>query len=91
MKTFTVPLHTLCIDSHFVTGEVTVPVQSELPISGVHMLLGNDLAGVKVFPDPIVIEQPDMKIDVDGEEENKQIFPQCSSSKSLFIQGYSNQ
>ena len=84
MDTFTVPLHRVSLTSDLVTGDdnkyVTVGIRPELPIKGVHMLLGNDLAGVKVFPDPIVVHQPEMKLD---DVEKNDIFPQCAVTRAM--------
>ena len=57
-------------------------IQPELPIKGVHMLVTNDLACVKVFPDPIVVNQPEMTINVDDVEENDS-FPQCAITRTM--------
>ena len=40
------------------------------------MLLGNDLAGGKVLPDPIVVDKPCFK-DKDYETEENEMFPAC--------------
>jgi hypothetical protein len=37
---------------------VTVGVRSVLPVDGVHLLLGNALAGDKVVVNPIVTDKP---------------------------------
>jgi hypothetical protein len=37
---------------------VTAGVRSVLPVDGVHLLLGNDLAGDKVVVNPIVTDKP---------------------------------
>jgi hypothetical protein len=81
METIMVPLHKVNLKSGLITGEVTVAVRPELPIKGVHMLLGNDLAGKKVFPDPIVIEKPVMKLSDGGE--NEENFPQCAITRAM--------
>ena len=49
-----VPLHKIHLKSDLVTGSVTVGVRPTLPIQGVALLLGNDLAGGKVVADPII-------------------------------------
>ena len=36
-----------------VLGTVTVGIVAELPMRGISLLLGNDLAGGKVLPSPI--------------------------------------
>ena len=43
-----VPLHNVHLLSKLVSGPVTVGIKSSLPFDGVHLLLGNDLAGDKV-------------------------------------------
>ena len=52
-----VPLHKVALSSELITGNVVVGVRPSLPVEGVAMLLGNDLAGGKVFPCPIVSPQ----------------------------------
>lgn len=58
MEVISVPLHRMNLKSDLVCGEVVVGVRPELPVAGVSMLLGNDLAGVKVLPEPVVSNQP---------------------------------
>lgn len=43
-----VPLHRLHLSSKLFTGEITVGLVKELPIPGIHLLLGNDKVGSKV-------------------------------------------
>ena len=43
-----VPLHNIYLSSDLVTGLVAVGIRPSLPFKGVHLLLGNDLAGDKV-------------------------------------------
>ena len=51
-----VPLHT---SSDIVPGMVTVGVRPRLPIKGISLILGNDLAGGKVMPDLQLVEDPE--------------------------------
>ena len=44
----TLPLHQVNLKSDLVSGTVTVGARPSLPIEGVHLILGNDLAGDKV-------------------------------------------
>jgi Integrase zinc binding domain/Integrase core domain len=44
-----VTLHHIDIKSDLVSGPVIVGVQSEFPVEGISLLLGNDLADIKVF------------------------------------------
>ena len=77
-----VPLHNMYLSSDLVTGLVAVGIRPSLPFKGVHLLLGNDLAGDKVVviplltnkscidqpPDPIEQEIPDLYPSVFGKE-----------------------
>lgn len=52
------PLHKLHLQSKLITGFVKVAVRSELPVKGISMIIGNDLAGGKVHPLPEVVDNP---------------------------------
>ena len=43
-----VPLHNIYLSSDLVSGPVAVGIRPALPFKGVHLLLGNDVAGDKV-------------------------------------------
>ena len=53
-----VPLHNVYLSSNLVSGPVALGIRSSLPFDGVHLLLGNDLAGNKVVVNPVVTENP---------------------------------
>ncbi|KAK3883690.1 hypothetical protein Pcinc_012010 [Petrolisthes cinctipes] len=82
-----IPVHYVWIKSGFVKGKVKVGVSDKLPVSGVDMLLGNDLAGNMVVPNPELVENPisekDDKIlepeicEDKGKEEKLVIYPAC--------------
>ncbi|KAK3850131.1 hypothetical protein Pcinc_043144 [Petrolisthes cinctipes] len=82
-----IPVHYVWIKSGFIKGRVKVGVSDKLPVSGVDMLLGNDLAGNIVVPNPELVEDPisekDDKIlepeiyEDKGEEEKIEIYPAC--------------
>ena len=76
-----VPLHTIDLKSDLVSGTVVVGVRPTLPVKGVSLLLGNDLAGGKVVPDPIICEKPSLV--GEGEEENKELFPSCAITRAM--------
>ena len=57
-----VPLHTVYLHSSVVSGCVNVAVCSQLPVKGVYFILGNDLAGGKVFSLPEVTEEPNTSV-----------------------------
>ena len=83
-----VPLHFLCIDCGLVKGNVVMGVRPELPISGVDIILGNGLAGSRVWadgpPPPIVSSAPVVTGKVD---ENAQCFPEvftaCAVTRAM--------
>ena len=52
-----------------------------VPVKGVSLLLGNDLAGGKVVPDPIICEKPSLI--GEGEEENKELFHTCAITRVM--------
>ena len=53
-----VPLHNIYLSSGLVTGLVAVGIRPSLPFKGVHLLLGNDLAGDKVVVNPLLTSTP---------------------------------
>ncbi len=53
-----VPLHVIYLRSDIVTGLVKVAVRTQLPLKGLSLILGNDLAGSKVSCLPEVTEVP---------------------------------
>ena len=52
-----VPLYQISLDSEIVCGTVIVGVVDSLPMQGISMLLGNDLAGERVVPHPRMVEK----------------------------------
>ncbi|KAL2099462.1 hypothetical protein ACEWY4_005942 [Coilia grayii] len=53
-----IPLHKLNLKSELVTGEVVLGVVPSLPVEGIHVLLGNDLASDRVYVNPVVSNLP---------------------------------
>ena len=67
--------------SDLVTGPVVVGVAPTLPVEGVSLFLGNDLAGEKVIADPIVSNQP-----ISAEEpvqEDPDVYPACAVTRAM--------
>lgn len=62
MELVSVPRHKILLENELVRGAVTVGVRPALPIDGVSMILGNDLAGSAVWavgpPSPVVTPEP---------------------------------
>ena len=78
-KIISVPLHTIFLKSDLVTGLVTVGLRPELPVKGVTMLLGNDLAGGKIVPS---VQMTDKPVTEDDTFDVK-IFPSCAVTRAM--------
>ena len=79
-----VPLHNIFLSSDLVTGLVAVGIRPSLPFKGVHLLLGNDLAGDKVVVDPLLtstlcVDQPPDPI----EQEIPDLYPSCAVTRAM--------
>ncbi|VDH97949.1 Hypothetical predicted protein [Mytilus galloprovincialis] len=68
-----VPLHRIYLKSDLITGPVIVGVRPNLPVEGVTLLLGNDLARNKVVAEPIVTSEP--VVDVKLPEDDAELYP----------------
>ena len=53
-----VPLHEVNIQSSLINGKIVIGMRPSLPVEGISLMLGNDLAGEKVMVDPRVVEKP---------------------------------
>ena len=51
-----VPLHVVNLKTNLVSGPVMVGIRTSLPIQGVSLILGNDLAGERVMANPCVCQ-----------------------------------
>ncbi|KAL2095958.1 hypothetical protein ACEWY4_008106 [Coilia grayii] len=54
LQVFPVPLHKIQLFSGFVNGEVTIAVCPSLPIDGIDLIVGNNLAYDCVFPEQVI-------------------------------------
>ena len=75
-----VPLHNIYLSSDL----VAVGIRPSLPFKGVHLLLGNDLAGDKVVVNPLLtnipcIDQPPDPI----EQEILDLYPSCAVTRAM--------
>ncbi|KAL2086009.1 hypothetical protein ACEWY4_019329 [Coilia grayii] len=78
-----VPLYRLYLDSELVSGEVTLGVVPSLPIEGIQLLLGNDLAGERVSVSPIVGRLPCEALETKAlEAEYPAVFSACVVTRS---------
>ena len=79
-----VPLHKVRLVSDLVTGSVVVGTRPTLPIKGISLLLGNDLAGGKVVADPKVTSKPITLVSTEKlEEVIPGIFPSCAVTRAM--------
>ena len=72
MQLFSAPLHRFSLSCALVKGQVSMGVRPSLPVQGMAIILGNDLAGNKVRPDllpslvvystPMVREPADLEV-----------------------------
>ncbi|VDI67739.1 Hypothetical predicted protein [Mytilus galloprovincialis] len=76
-----VPLHRIYLKSDLITGPVIVGVRPNLPIEGVTLLLGNDLARNKVVAEPIVTSEP--VVDVKLPEYDAELYPACAVTRAM--------
>ena len=66
------------------SGNVTVGVRPSLPVEGISLLLGNDIAGDKVAVQPLLLDQPKVEENTERlEEEFPGIFPACVTTRSM--------
>ena len=73
------PLHTIHVKSALVNGQFRVAVRDELPIDGIAFVMGNDIAGDKVYPVIEVVDNPVLD-DVKQDElavKYPDVFPAC--------------
>ena len=78
-----VPLHRVNLVSDVVSGSVVVGVLNTLPVKGVSMLLGNDLARRKGIAEPDVVMEPVTSAETDKiEEEKSSVIPSCGVTQA---------
>ena len=79
-----VPLHNIYLSSDLVNSPVAVGIRQTLPFKGVHLLLGNDLAGDKVVVNPLVTDTPCMDQSPDPiEQELPDLYPSCAVTRAM--------
>ncbi|KAJ8038347.1 hypothetical protein HOLleu_15742 [Holothuria leucospilota] len=79
-----VPLHKTNLKSDLVSGSVIVGVRPTLPVKGVSLLLGNDLAGGKVVANAILTDKPcDYNNTEQLEKEFPNLFPACAVTRAM--------
>ena len=79
-----VPLHNNYLSSDLVTGLVAVGIRPSLPFEGVHLLLGNGLAGDKVVVNPLFTSTPCVDQPPDPIEQELPVFyPSCAVTRTM--------
>ena len=79
-----VPLHNIYLSSDLVTGLVAVGIRPSLPLKGVHLLLGNDLAGDKVVVIRLLTSTPCVDQPLDPiEQEIPDLYPSCAVTRAM--------
>ncbi|XP_041461220.1 uncharacterized protein LOC121412474 [Lytechinus variegatus] len=79
-----VPLHSVNLKSAIVSGQVDVGVSPALPVEGVSLLLGNDLAGDKVLPHPVKSNIPVSDEETESlVKEMPDVFSSCVLTRSM--------
>lgn len=79
-----IPLAKVYLTTDLIEGDVTVAVrEGPLPVEGVDMILGNDLAGSQVVPQPVVINKPVMESPTaELDKCDPSLFPVCVVTRS---------
>ena len=80
MCTVSVPLHWVYLSSGLVSGRFRVGVVPKMPVKGVALLLGNDLAGGRVVPVMEVLDNPDPTYS--DPNVNLPVFPACAVTRA---------
>ena len=79
-----VPLHDIYLSSDLVNGPVAVGIRQTLPFKGVHLLLGNDLAGDKFVVNPLVTDTPCIDLSPDPiQQELPDLNPSCAVTRAM--------
>ena len=82
--TVNIPLHHVNLSSDLVTGLVVIGITPSLPFKGVHLLLGNDLAGDKFVVNPLVTDTPNIgQTDDPIEQEIPDLYPSCAVTRAM--------
>ena len=79
-----VSLHNIYLSSALVTGLVAVGKGPSLPFKGVHLLLGNDMAGDMVVLDPFLTSTPCVDQLPDPiDQEILDLYPPCAITRTM--------
>ena len=77
-------LHNVYLSSNLVSGPVVLGIKPSLPFEGIHLLLGNDLAGDKVVGGPLLTNKPCCDQTPDPiEQEIPGFYPSCAVTRAM--------
>jgi len=82
MGCISVSLYAVNLKLDLVSGSVTVGVRPTVPVQGVSLLLGNNLASDKVVVNPIVSLEPCVQED-SQEQVESDVFPSCAVTRAM--------
>ena len=74
------PLHLIDLRSDTILGTVTVGLWPSLPVKGILMILGNDLAGDKVVGNLEASDAPCLKTQ---KEPSAHLYPSCAVTHAM--------
>uniref|UniRef100_A0AAQ5ZP60 Gypsy retrotransposon integrase-like protein 1 n=1 Tax=Amphiprion ocellaris TaxID=80972 RepID=A0AAQ5ZP60_AMPOC len=77
------PLHKVFLTSGFVEGNVHIAVRPALPLNGVDVILGNDLAGDRVWPSGGPVKVSTRKEPDDCERTFPEVFTACAVTRAM--------
>ena len=80
-----VPLHIVVdLQSSLISGPVMVGIAAFLPVHGISLILGNDLAGDRVMADPCVSPKPCLSVVSDDSGiKMSEVFPACAVTRAM--------
>ena len=84
LNTISVPLHTVSLECELVEGDVELGVRPALPIDGISVVLGNQLAGRRIWSEtssPLVVTEEPLSTDESAEKYPK-VFSACVVTRS---------
>ncbi len=77
-----VPLHNVQLCCSLLSGVVRVGIRNSLPVKGITLILGNDLAGGKVLPVPEVTDVPQVCLVGDVASRHPEVFSSCAVTRA---------
>ncbi len=88
LNVISVPLHKIVLRSDLIQGEVEVAVLSCLPVEGVQVILGNNLACERVWQNvlPNLVVTPSVSISEMTDENctcSSNVYPSCVITRSM--------